>query len=571
MVKRERELDEEERNAIYEQHKSIISESNKKLKLEFSDMFQNLVSQYDETEDADTSKPVQQLFNSSKGKTNNAMGLVEERDHIYYTVQELEVWKEQSKLEDQKRKEEQANKLSSKTQQDKPKNKQEAKKEKLEKKQNLLDTVEKGTFGEKYSSLAYQRRDCTVSIAIPGSILRGENQLKAKALVANQIARFCSLYRIDEIVIYNDTPNTSTVDEKLFMKNLKPDRVDLESKGIHLQKKVEEFKQNVAKFKQKEQAAEKRKKISKVIPENVSSENSSVESAPKLNGNVFYAGKDMSRLYESNDDENLFLANILYYLETPQYLRSLLFPIVDFLKITGTLHPLQCPHHQLSDQMYKYREGVVTEEGNMVYIGLQKLVTVDEKLPPGTRVTVRIDTIYSLYYYGQVVAARSPKMLEGVYWGYDVRLEQSLSQVFEHCRYDTGYDCVVGVSDDEFGKNVENKQFSLPHFKHLLFVFGGLDGLKASCYNDPKLKQILVDAKAQQPPNSSDEEMNYGQLLFHKLINICPYKGSEYIRMEESLYMTLGRLQPWLNHNIVPSVDKIPKIPTKPFSYSKFE
>ncbi len=200
MVKRERELGEEERNAVYEQHKNIISDSNKKLKLDYANMFQNLVDQFDESEDADSSKPVHQLFNSSKVKIK-PLKLVEERDHIYFTSDELKAWKEQNKLEDQKRKEEQAAALANKNQQEKPRNKQEAKKEKLEKRQTLLDTVEKGVFGEKYSSLAYQRRDCTVSIAIPGSILRGENQLKFKALVANQIARFCALYMIHQTLL----------------------------------------------------------------------------------------------------------------------------------------------------------------------------------------------------------------------------------------------------------------------------------------------------------------------------------------------------------------------------------
>lgn len=59
-------------------------------------------------------------------------------------------------------------------------------------------------------------------------------------------------------------------------------------------------------------------------------------------------------------DPNVFLARILQYLETPQYLRKMLFPIsVDF-KFVGLLNPLDCPHHMRSDDFrLPYREAVV--------------------------------------------------------------------------------------------------------------------------------------------------------------------------------------------------------------------
>lgn len=49
------------------------------------------------------------------------------------------------------------------------------------------------------------------------------------------------------------------------------------------------------------------------------------------------------------------LAIILQYLECPQYLRRILFPIHNFLKYTGVLNPLDAPHHFRQDDNVPFR------------------------------------------------------------------------------------------------------------------------------------------------------------------------------------------------------------------------
>jgi len=49
------------------------------------------------------------------------------------------------------------------------------------------------------------------------------------------------------------------------------------------------------------------------------------------------------------------LAIILQYLECPQYLRRILFPIHNFLKYTGVLNPLDAPHHFRQEDNVPYR------------------------------------------------------------------------------------------------------------------------------------------------------------------------------------------------------------------------
>jgi len=49
-------------------------------------------------------------------------------------------------------------------------------------------------------------------------------------------------------------------------------------------------------------------------------------------------------------DPNVFLARVLQYLETPQYLRKALFPMHKDLRYAGLLNPLDAPHHVRDNQ-----------------------------------------------------------------------------------------------------------------------------------------------------------------------------------------------------------------------------
>lgn len=87
------------------------------------------------------------------------------------------------------------------------------------------------------------------------------------------------------------------------------------------------------------------------------------------------------------------------------------------------------------------------------------------------------------------------------------------------------YDLIVGTSD----KGTSVDEFDSPEYKHLLVMFGGLQGLEAAIENDPVLK---VD----EP-----------QLLFDRYINTLPNQGSKTIRTEEAILVSLAALRPKLN------------------------
>lgn len=116
-------------------------------------------------------------------------------------------------------------------------------------------------------------------------------------------------------------------------------------------------------------------------------------------------------------DETDYIVEILEYLETPQYLRKLIFPLKKSLKYAGVLPPLTIPSHRSKHlKVGEIREGVVRyvapDGTRWVEIGIDALAPLRSTAPKGARVTVRI-------------CSKKPLLVEEVepqeYWGYKVK------------------------------------------------------------------------------------------------------------------------------------------------------
>ncbi|KAM3599701.1 uncharacterized protein V6R79_010088 [Siganus canaliculatus] len=224
------------------------------------------------------------------------------------------------------------------------------------------------------------------------------------------------------------------------------------------------------------------------------------------------------------------LARILQYLECPQYLRKWFFPKHQDLQYAGLLNPLDSPHHMRIDDESKYREGIVLDrlskpgQGSLVNCGMRKDVRIDKQLKSGLRVTVKLNETRnqeSKLYKGVVVAPHTPRTEGGLYWGYSVRLASCISAVFTESPFEEGYDVTIGTS--ERGSNVD--QTTLSPFKHLLVVFGGLQGLEASVDVDQNL------------------DVTDPSVLFDHYLNTCPGQGSRTIRTEEAILVSMAGLR----------------------------
>jgi predicted SPOUT superfamily RNA methylase MTH1 len=149
--------------------------------------------------------------------------------------------------------------------------------------------------------------------------------------------------------------------------------------------------------------------------------------------------RDSQRERQTKDLD--FVATLLSYIETPQYLRKRLFKLEPRLRYAGILPPLRTPHHTLRGKaeglrVGEYREGVVVsrvKEGLSVDVGFRSLSLLREKQHrAGERLTFQV-----VKAEGQVEVQVVNRRVVPDYWGYVVTVERgSLSHAVEYVKAD---------------------------------------------------------------------------------------------------------------------------------------
>ncbi|KAE8222932.1 hypothetical protein CF319_g3955 [Tilletia indica] len=367
---------------------------------------------------------------------------------------------------------------------------------------------------------AHGSRTYTISIALPGSIVLNAQTPELQARLAGQIARTCAIFNVDEIVVFDEGSSAST---------------ELNGGDGY--------------------------------------------SGHRNAGYGFSRGRDGQHDQQGDEqgngeggssrfDPNAFLARILQYLETPQYLRKALFPMHRDLRLAGLLPPLDCPHHLRFQDRAPYREGVVVDPSSAseyassnnyenstanlgakkrkrshhggkvwVNVGLKGAIEVDvpgggQGTPEiGTRVTVQLPedgTPPSL------VSPRDPTEQAGMYWGYTVRLAPNLGLALSDAppSFTGGYDLLIGTSErgstlDQVLQASHDASSPMKPFKHAIVVLGGLSGLEDAVERDEALEAGADEAHA----------------LFDVWVNLVEGQGSRTIRTEEALMIALARLK----------------------------
>ena len=324
----------------------------------------------------------------------------------------------------------------------------------------------------------------TVTIALAGSVIANAQSAELRTYLAGQIARAAAVFTVDSIVVFRDSPAETT----------------------------------------------------HITP---AASTTSGGTTSDLSGEFRGAHRQL--------DPSAFLARICQYLECPQYLRKHLFPVHPDLKYAGLLNPLDAPHHVREKEWSQYREGVVVNRpasgGCWVNVGIgQQDVLLDRPLPKSTRVTVEMlddhtrRTAGGGKLRGKAVSVEQVRA-SGQYWGYDVHLCSSFGDIFTSCPYtaDGTYDFTIGTSDRgrdiQSGGAASDDSFRLPKHRHLLIVFGGLNGLEECVASDESVKTGRVES------------------LFDCYINTCVRQGSRTIRTEEAVLITLSLLRSHILHN----------------------
>ena len=177
----------------------------------------------------------------------------------------------------------------------------------------------------------------TVSIAIPGSVVSNAQTRELQTQLAGQIARAAAVYRVDEIVVFDDGLGSK-------LKTMSNYRRGGQTATHHHRKK---------------EGVEGEKTYEQKLVHNNDNERE-VAKPPHL---------------QPSTDPHAFLARILQYCECPQYLRRKFFPMHPDLQFAGLLPPLDAPHHLRRGDVASYREGVVVdmdggEDGSFVDCGV---------------------------------------------------------------------------------------------------------------------------------------------------------------------------------------------------------
>ncbi len=219
------------------------------------------------------------------------------------------------------------------------------------------------------------------------------------------------------------------------------------------------------------------------------------------------------------DREANLIEKMLTYIETPQYLRRLLFKMDPDLQYAGTLPPLRTPNHpdKQNPSPGLVREGVVVQSGpsSMIEAGFRSLVGVKSKLPNSKRVTIRL-TRDSSELEGEIV---DPSGLT-IYWGFRVaRGNVSLSEIVRSRKFDlTISTSRKGTDVREITPNLTKRWKSAS--RPLIVLGSPNDGVP----------EIL----ARSGMNVSDA-MDFN-------VNTIPDQGVETVRTEEALWSSLAVL-----------------------------
>lgn len=219
-----------------------------------------------------------------------------------------------------------------------------------------------------------------------------------------------------------------------------------------------------------------------------------------------------------------FIALLLNYLETPQYLRKRLFKLEPDLEFAGILPPLRTPHHPLSGKtkhlnVGEYREGVVlseVKEGLLVDIGVQQPVLLRQKqFVVGDRLTLQVVNVGAPI---EVQAASREDV--PLYWGYRVREEK---RSFGQLVADGGFDLRIATA--RIGDNFMD--------------VAGKIGEKWT-----RSQRVLVAFGAPSrglPEIVADEDLKLDEITDFA-VNMVPGQGTVTVRTEEALLATLAIL-----------------------------
>lgn len=211
-------------------------------------------------------------------------------------------------------------------------------------------------------------------------------------------------------------------------------------------------------------------------------------------------------------EDGEFIAEILRYMNTPQYLRKRAFPIRAELKHVGILPPLRTPHHPIDShpEVGDYRQGFTVKrnnKGTFVDIGMDRLAFCKEKLSVNKIFSFEITKIAK----NEVIV--TPDQPDDIYWGYEVI---SSNKSLKNSLKLTNPDLVIETTryGDKINSIFDELALKVEECKNISVLFGG-------------------------PYSSIQDDVSNPNWSLFKL-NTIPEQGTETVRTEEAVIATLS-------------------------------
>ncbi|HEU4604864.1 MAG TPA: RNA methyltransferase [Nitrososphaera sp.] len=231
-----------------------------------------------------------------------------------------------------------------------------------------------------------------------------------------------------------------------------------------------------------------------------------------------YVYHDSLSQFEREDPD--LLRTILRYLDTPQYLRKVLYPRMHQLEYAGILHPIKAPHHRPPEDIKKVqagdvRTGVIAKVKGQLFVevGLGSLVPFMGQGFEGKKVNAKFASPYPNL---KTIEATEDDIFE--YWGYEVKEVPSLGKLLASAE---NAEVVITSRKGSYFKNLESKLAErTKNAQNILVVFGAP-------------KHGVHDILAKEGANAKQYEF---------VINMFPNQGTETVRLEEAVLGTLAIL-----------------------------
>ena len=240
----------------------------------------------------------------------------------------------------------------------------------------------------------------------------------------------------------------------------------------------------------------------------------------RVNNIIIYSDKKNKSQIKEID----LITTILNYMNTPPYLRKILFGIDSKLKFAGILPPLRTPNHPLNSKsknlrIGEYREGIIigkNKEGMNVEIGVDKTALLREKdWKVGNQVLIQIIKTEKQIEIQSIDKSEIP-----IYWGFSVNIEKkSLFNITKNREFDLVL--ATSIKGNSFSKNLSKIQTKIKKARNILLEFGSPN------------KGLFEIAKDESIDLSKETDF---------ILNIIPKQGTATVRTEEAVFATLSIL-----------------------------